>query len=159
VGVNFGLILNSSSSGILFGEGTVGGLVGENQSVIQSSLSDISIQTRSVLAVGGLVGLNNQSGLITNSTAKGKISIQKFSKALPSADIRGDSIPFGGLVGFNDMSVVGSNAEVEICGTFEGMPTLYQKTLKANRNALIGENRSMQNSQGTGSIEDHCKTP
>lgn len=87
-GDNQGLIVNSYTSGMVtagsFGEGSGGGLVGQNDGTIERSYS--SAQVGDQTAVGGLVGINN--GLILQSYATGSVFVG--SHGIP-----------GGLVGEN----------------------------------------------------------
>lgn len=74
-GDNFGLIVNSYTTGMVtagsFGQGSGGGLVGQNDGMIARSWS--SAQVGDQTAVGGLVGINN--GLILQSYATGSIFV------------------------------------------------------------------------------------
>ncbi len=159
VGNNMGIILDSSVKTRIQGEGTVGGLVGNNQGVIQNSSAQLYIKSRSVIGVGGLVGVNTKSGSIIKSSSSGKIEIGKFEKGLPSVGLSAPYIPFGGLVAENAGSVSESKANVDICGNFSGMPKIYEMQLEAKADPLVTytpENASVINSSGTGVVSSEC---
>jgi filamentous hemagglutinin family protein len=83
-----GTITDSYSTGSVTGSGNrVGGLVGDNSSPISSSYASGSVN--GVQAVGGLVGLNNWSGTITNSYSIGAVGSSS------------STFYVGGLVGYN----------------------------------------------------------
>ena len=101
-GNNFSLITNSYVTGSVSGRSTVGGLVGVNNSVISNSYATASV-IGSGNDVGGLVGDNNVS--ITNSYATG--------------DVRGgdSSANVGGLVGQNSLLITNSYATGRVMGS------------------------------------------
>ncbi len=108
--VNSGVIIASYSSGgsITYGtasnSGTVGGLVGTNQGSIIASYSTAtatkagSITSSGVYRGGGLVGRNNNTGIITASYAAGSVS----------HSATGGTLRVGGLVG----EVVGASSTI-----------------------------------------------
>tara|TARA_B110001454_G_scaffold28073_1_gene27442 strand:+ start:33849 stop:35603 length:1755 start_codon:yes stop_codon:yes gene_type:complete len=159
VGNNLGIIVDSSATSRIIGEGIVGGLVGDNQGAIQNSSAKSNITSRSVLIVGGLVGANRPTGSIIKSSSTGKIEVKKFEKALPSAGVLEPRIPFGGLVGDNSGTVSESTANVEICGNFSGMPKLYNMQLEVESNPLVTRTHdggSVVNSNGNGKTVPEC---
>ena len=109
-GVNDGVIIASYSSGgsITYGtaanSGTVGGLVGTNQGSIIASYSTAtatkagSITSSGTYRGGGLVGRNNNAGIITASYAAGSVS----------HSATGGTLRVGGLVG----EVVGASSTI-----------------------------------------------
>jgi filamentous hemagglutinin family protein len=97
VGYNDGTIDNvSAGTGTVSGTYYVGGLVGYNFGAItQSSSSDTVSVGADAFGTGGLVGDNQSSGTISNSTASGSVTGGSY---------------MGGLVGVNDGTVNGSSS-------------------------------------------------
>lgn len=97
VGNNAGSISNSSSSGNITGISDVGGLAGLNQGTIKASNSWAQV-SNATGAAGGLVGTNQQSGIIKASYSSSIVSVVNTSAQA------------GGLVGNNLGSISYSNA-------------------------------------------------
>lgn len=88
-GFSTGTVLNSASSGLVYGGQNVGGLIGYNAGNINTSSSSANVNARAGVTsgiVGGLIGFNN--GNIFNSYATGDVISKKG---------------LGGLVGTNDL--------------------------------------------------------
>jgi hypothetical protein len=125
VGRNLGTITNSYSTGSITGNDRVGGLVGLNRRTITDSYSTGSITGKS--SVGGLVGYNYDDGTITNSYSTGSIT-------------GNDRV--GGLVGRNLGSISNSYSTGRITGD-------------DSVGGLVGTNHhyaTITNSYSTGSI-------
>ena len=107
VGENFGLVTNSSSAGAVTSTATsfsfVGGLVGNNQGTITFSYAAGSVTGSD--RVGGLVGGNYPDRFIGNSHA--------------DVTVTGSAFWVGGLVGFNDGTIVQSYATGNVSGNSE----------------------------------------
>lgn len=105
VGLLYGQVNNSHTTGTVHGRGEVGGLVGSHggtwDTVIDSWSSVDVTSTDDV--VGGLVGYNAYDSNIVNSYATGAVN--------------GGSNYVGGLVGYNDGSITNTNAEGAVDGT------------------------------------------
>ncbi|MEX0685699.1 MAG: GLUG motif-containing protein [Balneolales bacterium] len=101
-GVNNGLISNSSSSGVISGLETAGGLIGTNNEdgEVSNSHSSADVTATQTMA-GGLAGRND--GTISESYAEGSIS----SGEVPTEGF--GSIGTGGLVGVNNGGLVTSS--------------------------------------------------
>ncbi len=78
VGENVGTIMKSYATGSVSGGDDVGGLVGHNEGAIRNSYATGSVVSPDVFIestnLGGLVGLNDDGGSITNSYATGFVS-------------------------------------------------------------------------------------
>ncbi|MGD8786068.1 MAG: GLUG motif-containing protein, partial [Phycisphaerales bacterium] len=95
-GWNSGTIIASHSTGsITCGYAAVGGLVGWNKGAI--TVSDSNSNVTGQFWLGGLVGLNLSTGIITDSYATGVVSASQE----PNGDFVGLGIDIGGLVGSN----------------------------------------------------------
>lgn len=136
VGLNEGVIKNSSVSGELVGTGYVGGLVGRNLGRIINSSSAASTESGSTgLAVaGGLVAEN--VGRITNSHSTGAV---KFARAA------------GGLVGINTV-----NHATSVSGIIESSSS--SSTVRGGDyvGGLIGSNETsavVTGSHSSGNVE------
>jgi len=99
VGVNWGTVSNSYSSGNVTGRGFVGGLVGSNAgfSTVTNSYSTSNVTGTEL--VGGLVGLSE--GNVSNSYSTGSVT---------------GNLYVGGLVGANDGDVSDSFWDIETSG-------------------------------------------
>ena len=109
-GRNSGTIQNLTVSGTVSGSGNVGLLAGFNTGTISNCLSSGSAANTSNGPTGGLVGYNQNNGLITASGS--------------TATVRGGSGNTGGLVGINyadnsgtDARVINSYAQGMVSGT------------------------------------------
>jgi hypothetical protein len=106
--VNGGTIINCFATGrIIFrGEGSVGGLVGENNSgsIWNSHASVKVVASGSASSVGGMVGAMGYPATISGSYATGSVSWNASGGAV------------GGLVGFNDGTIVDSYAMGAVLG-------------------------------------------
>ncbi|MBP2551603.1 filamentous hemagglutinin family protein [Neorhizobium galegae] len=103
-GYNYGSISSISSTQTVAGKASVGGLVGNNQNIIQgSSFSGSVIAGPGVTyasELGGLVGSN--SGTIANSSSAGSVS---------------GASNVGGLAGLNSATITGSHSSAKVTGT------------------------------------------
>lgn len=88
IGINYGFVQNSYSTGSVTGYYYVGGLVGRNGGAVSYSYSNASVNGD--FYVGGLVGWNFISREIENSYSTGTVYGNEY---------------VGGLVGYNDGSV------------------------------------------------------
>ena len=129
-GVSFIRIVNLGLLNVnITGQDEVGGLTGNNFSLITNSYVTGSVSGRST--VGGLVGLNNSS-VISNSYA--------------TASVTGSGNNVGGLVGRNNVSITNSYATGEVTGT-------GQRSM--NIGGLVGLNEAVAfitNSYATASV-------
>jgi hypothetical protein len=123
-GVNYGTILNSSSSATIHGIAEVGGLVGQNQGVISSSAASATLNGSS--EVGGLVGWN--FGLVFDSHVTGMNSVTCVTYGT-GCDISTNGTAVGGLAGANgyEAKIVKSSSSASVKG--------YSKV-----GGLVGEN-------------------
>jgi hypothetical protein len=81
-GYNYGTILRVQTSGSVSGYGYLGGLVGDNEGVIQDAVSHAAIvANEDSQAGGGLVGYSGD-GALTNSYATGSVTGALFSGGL-----------------------------------------------------------------------------
>jgi filamentous hemagglutinin family protein len=103
-GINYGTIVRVHTSGTIeAGAGwrdvsIVGGLVGLNYGEIDRSSSSVNAKTGGTL--GGLVGENDDNGVISQSYASGTVSGYEFATPHGSSDAS-----LGGLVGTNNGSI------------------------------------------------------
>ena len=129
-GVSFIRIVNLGLLNVdITGQDDVGGLTGNNFSLITNSYVTGSVSGRS--RVGGLVGLNNSS-VISNSYA--------------TASVTGSGNNVGGLVGRNNVSIRNSYATGEVTGTGQG---------SMNIGGLVGRNEAVAfitDSYATGEV-------
>ena len=101
--INSSIINNCYSTGIISGNGKVGGLVGASWDKNKISYCYSYVDVSGVSTIGGLIGLNKS--LVSNCSATGKISCSYY--------------PAGGLVGCNS-----SHAEIKDCfatGSVDGV--------------------------------------
>lgn len=105
-GANLGSITNSYTSGAVTAANSyAGGLVGNNRGAINSSYSAASLSgLPGVLCIGGLVGINGDTGIVAGSHASGNIAADLTHYA-------------GGLIGSNAGAVIYSYATGNITGT------------------------------------------
>ncbi|RQR33115.1 filamentous hemagglutinin N-terminal domain-containing protein, partial [Burkholderia sp. Bp9143] len=137
VGYNTGMIERSSSAGTINATGasaTVGGLVGHNDDngIIKQSSSSASVTARNNAVAGGLVGLNMAT--IAESRASGKVSVGERSVA-------------GGLAGVNLGDIDASTADGEVfaaasstVGGLVGSNSGRIRKSQANGNVTAGNN-------------------
>ncbi len=119
VGINNddGIISNSYSTGNVSSSSSIdffssaGGLVGFNNGSISNSYSTENT-VDSTFYTGGLVGINNDSGGITNSYSTGIVSSSSA-----------DSSSVGGVVGFNKGSITNSYYDQETSGPDDSIGT------------------------------------
>ncbi|WP_138756173.1 S-layer homology domain-containing protein [Paenibacillus sinopodophylli] len=116
VGVNYGSIIGSFTTGSIRGSIIVGGLVGQNEALISNSYSNTSVNAQQY--AGGLIGMNTSE--ISDSYATGKVEVSISTR--------------GGLVGYSYVSVFRSLYDSETTGQSdtgkgEGKTTLEMKTL------------------------------
>lgn len=108
VGQNYkgGLVSNTGASGSVVGSGQdIGGLVGRNRSIIESSfaISTVSASSNGEVRAGGLVG-DNDGGIVRDSYARSSVAA-------------GSGTNVGGLIGHHaNGSVIRSFAEAEVWG-------------------------------------------
>lgn len=111
-GENRGFLSNVEVGGAVSGQGTgVGGLAGYNQGVIEFATASVAARGGSdgegegegFVDIGGLVGYNEEGGVIRSSTAQG--SVQNDAS---------DSVYAGGLVGYNLGDVTQSRSSVNV---------------------------------------------
>jgi len=115
IGMNYGIVNNSYSTGNGNGTADVGGLVGENRGAVRNSSSTASVTATSwpyAGAVGGLVGDNAYSGAVINSYSTGSVTGDRY---------------IGGLVGVNKGNISNSYSTGSVTGD-------------KNVNGLIGHN-------------------
>ncbi|MBR9704415.1 hypothetical protein GOV12_03320 [Candidatus Pacearchaeota archaeon] len=121
VGSNKGTISNAFSSGIINGEHVEGGLVGGNEGLIKNSATRMDVIS-TAYEVGGLVGVNMESGTISNSFSKSKINADAYRiggfvgrnlgmilNSYSNSEVIGGSV-VGGFIGYNQ-----ANGKVENC--------------------------------------------
>ena len=155
VGMNWGTIENSSSTGIVSGSHHVGGLVGYNTSEgsIINSHSSTSVSGTDDY-IGGLAGKNN--GVITNSYAAGTVtglvdysyvggltgySQNTISSSYATGTVTGGYY-VGGFVGYNDTNISSSHSTGNVIG------------LNNYVGGFVGYNdySSIENSYATGDV-------
>ncbi len=157
---NGGTIFDSySTSQTTSNSGPVGGLVGENQATITTSFSNGPVQGS--VQVGGLVGLNDNSGTISGSYSTGPVTgnssdvgglvgenLATITTSYSSGPVKG-STQVGGLVGFNSggtisdsysaSPVTGSNEVGGFVGENEGsIATSYSTGLVTGSGSAAG---------------------
>lgn len=127
-GNNGSNITNSYTAGLIGGSYCIGGMIGySNGSPLANSYSTASIISSTGIAVGGLVGDNENGSDITNSYATGAVN---------------GTMSIGGLVGFNDSSVI---ANSYAAGAVRGTNFFI--------GGLIGENYgTITDSHATGTV-------
>ncbi|WP_175884041.1 GLUG motif-containing protein [Burkholderia sp. BCC0044] len=132
VGVNTGRIERSSSAGNVAATGNAsiaGGLVGINDDngVIDDSSSSTSVMARQNAVAGGLVGIN--AATVSASRMNGKVTV-------------GDRGIAGGLVGVNNGDIAGSTANGDVVATTFG-----------TAGGLVGSNSgSVRDSHANGKV-------
>jgi hypothetical protein len=134
VGINgkYGQIYTSQAIGIVKGDRyEIGGLVGCNLGYITDSLADIKVQGARV--VGGLVGMNDETGHIEHCLTKGEVNGQYFvggiaghnwfrgiiHHCIAQADVMGEEC-VGGLAGANyaQAQIMKSSTSSKVQGTY-----------------------------------------
>ncbi|OXS55318.1 hypothetical protein B1A99_23910 [Cohnella sp. CIP 111063] len=120
-----GSIDNSSVSGKVSGDYSVGGLIGDNSKNITDSYATANVT--GVESVGGLVGYNFSFTTINNSNASGKVTGNKevgglvgrnagdISHAYASGEVDGGNY-VGGLVGYNSNVVSNTYSSGKVTG-------------------------------------------
>ncbi len=103
VGVNEGTISAASASGNVSGNEGVGGLAGYNVGTITNAATS-SGMVNAFAAAGGLVGVNDETGVITGSSSSETVNAVSFTA--------------GGLVGWNEGGTItgGSSASGNVSG-------------------------------------------
>ena len=126
VGINYGRITNSYTTGAVTGNGNVGGLVGENYGRITNSYATGAV-TGTGDEVGGLVGDND--GRVTNSYAMGAVTGNgrvgglvginggRVTNSYATGVVTGTGNNVGGLVGSNGEDITNSYATGVVTGT------------------------------------------
>jgi len=129
VGENYGVISHSSASARVKGQSHVGGLVGSNYGLVQmshvSGANSVTCATygtgcdveNTFFSAGGLVGTNQSSGRILNSSS--------------SASVGGED-RLGGLVGRNEGEIIRSSAV--------GHVYALSSTANSHTGGLVGQN-------------------
>ncbi len=107
-GSNSGTISNVSVTGTVSGY-EVGGLVYGNQGTIINSSTNVAVS--GVADVGGLVGFNFGTGIISNSSANG--TVNAIGRTLSGGGVMG-SDEIGGLVGANAGKIINSQAKGDV---------------------------------------------
>jgi filamentous hemagglutinin family protein len=139
-----GVVLNAFATGgtisAASGDGTLGGLVGENNGIINNAYATTTVAapTKSGL-VGGLVGINDLHGTITNAYATGAVSAGSNTQEI------------GGLAGVNEGIIANSHAT----GSVSGANTAVSPALNAaSVGGLVGQNAggSITDSYATGAV-------
>jgi hypothetical protein len=109
VGVNYGTVSNSYSTGSVTGNYSAGGLVGYNYGIVSNSYSTCSVSGNQ--SIGGLVGRNIYEGTVSNSYSTGSVggsgavgglvgsNFGTVSNSYSTSSVNGDS-SVGGLVGW-----------------------------------------------------------
>lgn len=134
----YGIIEDSYATGKVEGHwGSMGGLVGQNDGAIRNSASSstlVHVGRGDTNRIGGLVGRNNDRGVIENSKATGKLSG-------PDGKLwQGGGI--GGLAGINYGLIRDSYANLDI------------RITSRDAGGLVGYNRgNIENSKATGQVE------
>lgn len=154
VGSNSGNITNATSLGGV-GGGTVGGLVGVNSGNISNARASGDIIFGN--EIGGLIGRNNNGGIITDVRASGSVNDRQLTEPKDSA---------GGLIGENGGMVqnaiaFGSVTGVEDVGGLVGLNTGTIQNATAS-GSVDGESRvgglvgghsgTIQNTSASGSV-------
>ena len=104
---NLSNIISSYATGSVSGESSVGGLVGQQfYGSITSSYATGSVS--GVWGIGGLVGISEHGSKIAFSYATGDVSVSNAEQSELSA---------GGLVGYNEGSIVSSYATGRVVGS------------------------------------------
>ena len=100
VGFNRGAIVDVEAHGVVSGVSTVGGLIGLNEHSAHLSNTSTDTAIHTTQTAGGLVGLNAASATISNSTAHG--------------DLLTDALDIGGIAGINAGTIESSDANGDI---------------------------------------------
>jgi hypothetical protein len=162
---NFGTITNCYVTGIVEGayglDNGVGGLVGRNYGTIKGCYSAVEVnETEYCSYAGGLVGLNKQGGIVSNSYATGKVNSGvnvggliggntedgNVSFCYSTGQVSGDS-NVGGLVGDSNAVTTASFWDVNTSGRTtsaggEGKTTAQMQDVNTFLNAgwdFVGE--------------------
>lgn len=128
VGMNYGTIANSYSTGVVSGTGNgIGGLAGYNYGTISNSYSTGAVSGSGITNLGGLVGYNGGGSNISNSHSTGAVSGNSFA---------------GGLVGYNSGGTISNSYST---GAVSGTSTI---------GGLVGYHYSgaISNSYSTGAV-------
>ena len=128
VGMNYGTIANSYSTGAVSGTGNgIGGLVGYNYGAISNSYSTNEVSGSGISNLGGLVGYNGGGSSISNSYSTGAVS---------------GTSTVGGLVGYNSGGTISNSYST---GAVSGTSTV---------GGLVGYHYSgaISNSYSTGAV-------
>ncbi len=118
VGINRGEIRNVAVVGDTTGNDNVGGLVGQNFGSISGATLTSAIETWGARYVGGLVGVNEASGTITDSHASAPVVANEYyvGGTYQAGDFR--PAPYaGGLVGRNLGTITRSFATGSVSGS------------------------------------------
>ena len=112
VGLNEGLIFNSSFNGSVNGVVNVGGLAGFNSGTILSSYVTITSSTdiQGILNTGGLVGYNDSTGLVSDSYLLGNFG------SFDTLTLNPYLLNTGGLVGYNLGTIQSSYVTGNVAG-------------------------------------------
>ena len=134
-----GIIQYSYATGVIQADlDNVGGLVGENGGTISASYSSVRVDNIEPVDqhwyIGGLVGGNDATGIVSSSYATGNVTGYESDQV-------------GGLVGYSSGTVTNSYAT----GTVTGYPVL--SIVSTNLGGLVGVNGgTLQGSYSTGVV-------
>lgn len=176
VGINYGTVVSSSSSGqILFlgrqaAAQVIGGLIGDNYGTVAKSFSTSNVTGSDSPYIGGLVGRNNINSVIVQSFATGSVIAgnrggnagglvgQNIGGMIDQSFATGDvhaswsATTIGGLVGMNTSSSVISNSFARGNVFADIPPTLSSSGGIAG---LVGlNNGEIRQSYSTGSVNN-----
>jgi YVTN family beta-propeller protein len=139
-GENNGVVTNSFVTGAVTSQWLAGGLIAWNKGQISNSHAMVFVQAGSGSKTGGFVGVNDTSGLITQSYASGQVSPVSGTQ-----DIRS-----GGFVGENDGTITKSYATGGVTG-----PGFYGHVggfVGDNSGGTIGQSYATGSVTGNGGI-------
>ncbi|QSG13348.1 putative membrane protein [Halapricum desulfuricans] len=117
-------VTGTTASGTVNGEHTMGGLIGVNNGFVSASNATVTVTGTGSMGgggVGGLVGTNQNGGLIIRSQAHGNVTTERYGGGLVGSNANGTvnrswatgtvtgNILVGGLVGYNHVGSVSSS--------------------------------------------------
>jgi len=147
-GQNLGNIVNVRVDGEVEGDSYLGGMVGNNAGTVSYGASTANVTGQNDF-VGGLVGLNDDSGIIRSSNAASTVkgasrvgglvgqNMKIIQMSMASGTTTGKGV-VGGLVGMNDWNgeISGSSASGTVGGTTSSNPNIHEIEV----GGLVGSN-------------------
>jgi hypothetical protein len=153
VGVNwYGTVSNAYATGSVTGTGSssrVGGLVGQNGGTVSNAYATGEVTGHSY--VGGLVGMNNSSGMLSNAYASGVITggfdvgglvgrnDGTVSNVYATGAVSGTGIYIGGLIGGNGGTVTNSYWDIEASGWSTSAGGMGKTTAEMKQQTMFTE--------------------